>query len=885
MTILFFLFFAIESLFSAYKLSQIPTGGNGEAEFSVERLALLGILFCLALGSFLVFLILRVNERHQERFARFCSTRQRRLLQSTLAVGTLCLFILLLPDYRFQRFAAYFQRLRPFFLLGFMGGTTAWLLLQYQFGALKAWFASLRKMIPGQRATLIPLGIFLLCWLFVRVSGWGITSGTEAWYANAVPLKSQQIFLLILFLILIYRFINKRNPALLQKRTLMFFGIWALAALCWSLAPMERHFFAPGPYLPNLEFYPYSDAILYNVPAQTALDGLGFGFNGLVLKPMVTFVSFIGTWLSGGQTNLQLMLQSALYGILPAILYLLGTELCGRFAGLLAAGMMILQEWNALHTQQILTIHSRLEMAEFLSGIILAAFSLFLFRWFKGSTNTGAYRWAAAAGGMLALGIYTRYNLFSLIPAVILFAALVFRRQKRLFFRTTCIFLLSLLVSAGPWLYRSYQISGDFLPEIFGALKVVVVDQRLKPILEEESALTTGSEVINQTIGEKNAMGTLTPAEKWQSDPDTAIAFMAARETRPVAEELRLQIHPLIDTLGNHFFHNIVAMAFVMPVQLTFDDLDHIYTRENSVWQDGWQGELTWGQRILLLINLLIVSAAIVAIWKQFGLPGITFLFIVITYAASLGLARTSGGRYLVPMNWGLILLYACGLNLVLRQLFKKTLLQEENTTALSYAPTEAPAGTPADRQNVPFLKGLLAAVPVMACFFLFLLSMLIAEKAIPNQLTAYSNQEILQMLRENLEIEPDWQLIEDQVASGKMAVYQGRALYPRFYYFNTGEHGTDKAYQYKNYSRLVLKLLGQDRMLDLVMPIGASPDIFPNNADVIALACNETHFIDVLAVSGVGRNGETFTYVRDPLPDFSCPLPEPVCTQVDQCY
>ncbi len=867
----FFLLFSIESFISAYSLIQIPNDGKNQFlfGFSAERLGLLGILILLGIVSLVAFFFFSFHEAPREKLIGFCEKNRSKLFRWVQIITIVCFFLILTPAYRFQRFAAYFQRFRPFFLLGLMGGASAFICLHLQYSGMRKWISAARELIKNQRALFLPMGIFLLCWIFVRISGWGITAGNEAWYANAVPLQSIQIVLLLILLIIFYKIIQKRMPEVLSRRSLIFFVIWGLAALVWSFAPMERHFFAPGPYLPNNEFYPYSDATLNDVAAQSALNGLGFNFNALVLKPVVTFVSFLGSIVSGGQMNTQLMLQSAFYAILPAILYLFASELGGSFSGLLAAGLMILHEWNALNTTHILTIHSRLEMGEFPSEIILAALSLFVFRWFKKSE--GMYRYAAAAGGMLALGIYTRYNLFGMIPAILLLALIAFWKKKRLFLRSSLVFMLSLLISAGPWLYRSYQLSGEFLPEVFGAFRAVVVDQRLKPILEENTEITpAGPAVIDAEEAPPATM------EKFEATQPVSETVPAPDVREPAPNSLRVQLHPLIDTLGNHFFHNVIAMAFIMPVRLTFDDLDHLYTAETSVWADGWDGTLSWGQRTLLLINLLLVSAVLAAIWKKFGFPGISFLFLLLAYAGSLGLARTSGGRYLVPMNWGVILLYACGLGLLSR-----IFLRQENRPE----PAAAWQKDGEAVQRIPFKQALLAGLPVTACFFLFFLSMLIAEKRIPNQLTTLSSQEILQTFREKLEIDPDWKKIEKQVSDGEMKVYQGKALYPRFYYFNTGEHGTDQAYQYKNYSRLVFKLVGEDGMLDLVMPISAPPDIFPNNADVIALACNEAHFIDVLAVSGTHRNGEAFTYVRTPLREFACPAAEPVCTQVDACY
>ncbi|MHC1772714.1 MAG: hypothetical protein AB9907_13475 [Flexilinea sp.] len=63
------------------------------------------------------------------------------------------------------------------------------------------------------------------------------------------------------------------------------------------------------------------------------------------------------------------------------------------------------------------------------------------------------------------------------------------------------------------------------------------------------------------------------------------------------------------------------------------------------------------------------------------------------------------------------------------------------------------------------------------------------------------------------------------------------------------------------------------------------TPDFFPDNSDIVVLACNSLQYIDVLAINGKTVDGEIFTYIRSPLSDFSCPVSEPVCTDIDTCY
>ncbi len=674
---IFFLLFSIESLISGFYLSRIPNGGKSQFlfGFSAERLIMLTVFFGLSLLSIGLFFVLFCQPTLNQLWLDFCKNHRKRISQLTLGLTAVMFFLYFLPGYRFFRFEAYYQRIRPFFLLGLLAGITAFLLLKIQFTdfSLKRWLYkfSIRKNL----VFFVFLSLFLFVSLFVQRSGWGITAGQEDWYANAVPLESIQVGLLLIIFISINYYQPKKLFLLFSKRTTNFFLIWGLSALIWSQVPMERHFFAPGPYLPNNEFYPYSDATFNVVAALAALNGLVFNYHQIVLKPVVTFVSFLCHLITGNQMNASLMVQSALYAILPAILYLFAADLAGNLCGFLAAGLMVLQEWNALNTTHILTIHSRLEMGEFPSEIILAGLSLFVFRWLK--KGKGQYRYAAAAGGMAALGIYTRYNLLGIIPPIILLAFIIYRKTMRKFVGTTAIFIIAILLSASPWLFRSYQLTGRILPEISGAFTAVVVDQRLKPILEES--------VKDETIilNEPEEYNTGDRAEQIEKEP-APLPTKIPEVNEPAEKQLRLQIHPLLDTLGNHFFHNLTALTYILPIQIRFDNLEHLYTGKNSVWADGWDGTLTREQKFFLFINFCLLSAGLAYLWKKFGLAGISFLILVIFYAASLGLARTSGGRYLVPMNWGIILLYAVSLDTGLRRLFSRPAYNDRSDPVLN---------------------------------------------------------------------------------------------------------------------------------------------------------------------------------------------------------
>ena len=69
------------------------------------------------------------------------------------------------------------------------------------------------------------------------------------------------------------------------------------------------------------------------------------------------------------------------------------------------------------------------------------------------------------------------------------------------------------------------------------------------------------------------------------------------------------------------------------------------------------------------------------------------------------------------------------------------------------------------------------------------------------------------------------------------------------------------------------------------LMPSGNLIDKFPHDSVFRALSCkSEFSYEDVLAVTVETKDGNVYTYVRDPLPAFSCPVPEPVCDSLENC-
>jgi len=77
----------------------------------------------------------------------------------------------------------------------------------------------------------------------------------------------------------------------------------------WIYLPAHSNYFAPGPYPPSFQAYPFSDAEIYDLGAQYALIGQRLNNFGYVDKPLYTFLLFLFHSVAGQSTARVLVLQ------------------------------------------------------------------------------------------------------------------------------------------------------------------------------------------------------------------------------------------------------------------------------------------------------------------------------------------------------------------------------------------------------------------------------------------------------------------------------------------------------------------------------------------------------------------------------------------------
>jgi hypothetical protein len=112
-----------------------------------------------------------------------------------------------------------------------------------------------------------------------------------------------------------------------------------------------------------------------------------------------------------------------------------------------------------------------------------------------------------------------------------------------------------------------------------------------------------------------------------------------------------------------HTFHNFSTSVMSLPDSLIFEDLNN--RTQPVYWTNapGWKGNLPIIQILLIFLNLLLVAVGLGYSWILHRWAGMLPMTIFIAYSVSLGAAMSSGGRYLVPMDW--IIYFYYGLAIV----------------------------------------------------------------------------------------------------------------------------------------------------------------------------------------------------------------------------
>ncbi|KAA3646308.1 MAG: hypothetical protein DWQ07_08805 [Chloroflexi bacterium] len=667
-----------------------------------------------------------------------------------------------------------------------------------------------REVLKANRPLFVLSGalflVLLLLWLFINVTGLGLGFDITNWNAPGAPVLMWQVGLVLLISVgLLWLLARFLSPAYGWKRLdlYIFLAIWLLATVIWLAQPQSANYYAQTPRPPNDGYYPLSDAFNHDVIAQNALIGEGFRFGGLraIRKPLYTFFLAGLHALTGPNFEGAITIQVIVLALLPAVFYLLGTRVHHRLSGLLLALLVTWREVNTLALANRLNIsHSKLLLVDLPAALALAGFALLAFTWLRKAKHTRLI--ALTVGGSLGLLMLVRSQNLTLVPIFFLLGALsLWGSSWRRMLEQAALFVLGLSLALGPWVTRNVVLTGQ-------------------PIVEHS--------IVTSFVAQRYSFD-LAPIPRTFLPGETEGEYYARHVAivRDFALENPVYVFGFV---SDNYVRNLLDTLMILPASFQLYSLDN-YVQSLPYWPQ-WGGELATESLLPLLGSLALLAIGIGVAWHKYKWAGLVPLFINLGFTVNLAIARVSGWRYNLPVDWTTLFYYVFGLSQLILwawALFGGKVFVEK----------QASNEKDTSENGWHWPRFFLSAGGIL----LLGSAMLLTEWLVPRQFTDETRSTSLEQL-----VLTDAQLA-DRVSSRELLAIEGRALYPSYLPERVGNEIAELPRLFpRDFDRLTFLLIGPD-MWDVVLPLEDAKVEFPQGSDILLLACPQGDYLEAKAV------------------------------------
>ncbi len=804
---------------------------------------IIGIIFCA--------IAIKIRMRKAGSFSWFFHDRPK--LEFVLMVSTFLIFIIFwsliwTPLDRFGGFYYYIQAAFPYLIwitLASLGALGLQLANRYGFD-----FQRLLKFFGKQKSIFLLMGgLFLLfltiSWIAsIRVVGVKPIE-EDFWYGAGVPILAFQVYGALVVGFILSILINKQNIRLLNNNYVVdifvFVLIWVISAFLWAKEPVKPDFLVTSPVAPNFEMYPDYDARNYDVMSQFAVIGQGINnhsFFDRVLYP--AFLVYLHTFV--GQNYSRVMAyQSTIFAILPGLLYFLARFIYNRSSGIVLGLLAALRGINQINLGSIIeTAHQKQMLTEYPTAVSLVLTTLLLILWLKYPRS----KWwlVGISGGVVGISTLLRPHTLILIPVFITIAFFVYRHQAKIWLFTSTLFIVSALLAVIPWA----QFSGQNI-SIFD-----LYFTRIRDVIQQRYTINP-DHIANYSGLNPNLT---------KPTPIRALYHQSVKSEKGI-----------LAFATDNFLNNLVTTVEILPTTPFNLEPRTVVKKTETFWKPYWDGKLSNWAKVMILLNLLIVSLGLAAAYKRARLGGITPLIIMLAYYFINSLGRTSGGRYIVPADWVILLYYVIGLVSVFN--LAKTL----------YISPQIPLEPNIkDTFNISkWFPGLLIGVLLFsfAMGSLIPISQQLNPIRFPNQ-SEIVQSSLLSSISNNNTVYSKTNL-EKFLSTNGAVILTGRSLYPR--QFNINEGLDISVYEYYHnmpFPRTLLTVIGQNGETVIVLPT-STPALIANASDVMVVGCKVKGYVIARAVIRLTDN-KIFESLnrKDPL---VCPMVLPVCDNNKSCH
>lgn len=843
-----FLAFLAFLILSGMLLSPSEPGNSLVLGLSLPRLVLAVVLFVAFLFSTFLFTRALKNSAWAEQTSArwFGKSRLGQAISWIAGIGFGLGWIgCFLPFYRAGVLAVHWERLRPamaFLLLASLATLIMVFLRRSNLAALDSRIAKTYKS-----SLLLFLLSILLIGLMLR-TGFGVHALEDYWYGAGVPVLVSQLIIALTGGVFFLQAEKRGNLKRFDIIVLLF--IYIVTAVLWAREPLQKSFLFIGPYAPNRELYPFADGALYDTASQFALIGQDFLFyNGLFFERAL-YASFLVILHSlFGQDYGQLMAaQAAVFAVFPALVYLIGRSLNTRAIGFAAALVAMFRGANSIAASNMIDMaNPKMMLTDFPTAIGVALIVLLACEWLKQPHQKWYY--ALWIGGVIGLSIMLRTNALVFLLFVPFLAFLSFPFQWKRWLANSFLLILAVFTITLPWELRNQSVGGTMYSSFITKFQSVI-DLRYKSPLPPESSLPS-----------KNVL--------------SFVSFQQTQTLFEIYQDVEMIQVPSCNTVAcfvpNHFLHNVLTSILVLPTSPILDDLRHTVKESYPYWRPDWNGSFPNVSLLFLVLNVFFINLGIWLAWKQHRLIGLVPLATFVVYDLSNGFARTSGGRYIVPIDWIVTLYFLIGVF--------QTIVVVANSLGARWTLILETSEEPSQD---PLRKDLSKVLVILAILFGLGALVPLAESLHGNR---YNNFDISRALSEH---EPQivnaglsLQEIDSFLQLPNAEISVGRALYPRYYIENEGEvHFYPVVVM--GFPRTTFTLIGNEGEKGVILP-GEKPGFFPHAIDTIVLGCKEQFYVDALAVILLDETG--IVYTRSPESPLQCPLKQPVCDNNHNCY
>jgi hypothetical protein len=824
-----FIFFS--AAITAWLLSLDPDPKNAFL-FGYSIYRLLMVLFLLICGCGSLILLLKNRRGHSITLLlekKLLSEENIRKFLVTLFFVLLLNWLLLaiLSSGEKGALLAIRSRLLPFivwlFLVCFT--TLLWVIV-------KKFEISFQRSNGQKKLILISIFIFaisLIIWIVVALSRIGIEPDNFGWGRRMVPLLSWQVgftWVISLLLISVHDWMTvsgkivdqlKRKYFGLPLIDILIFGLlWMFALALWYIQiPGIKGY--PSPSVSN----PDRDSALYEVAVQSLLHGYGFYGHELVPRPLYLLgLAFIH--LFSGNSYPQIVFgQTMVIALMPGILYLLGGKTGNRVVGIVVGLLAIFREYNSLLSSRFgIVSNSRMLMSDVPTTLAICLVTFICVSWLS-HRKTGLI-WSICSGGVLACSILVRTQTVVLIPVVVIISFFAFIKDKKfkLWLRDIGLFLIIIAIVITPWIIRNYSIIGSF----------VLDDPRQTRL-----------------------------AAQRYTDQDTAIQFdIKPGETEEefsnrLSENIStfIQSNPLkvLEFTSSHFSRNLMDTVLVLPYRLNFLDYRDNAVISTAFWHP-WEPDFGLGGILLIGLNILFISIGLVFAVQKIGIVGLLPLGFNLAYNLSNALARNSGYRFMLPVDWISYLYYGAGMVVAVNWILLVVGLKK---SSLLFE-TEAEIPTIDISTSIKSAITRKAAIWLVV-FFLIGISLPLSEVLIPQKYPAidkekFANGLLTQTGTELSATEIDG--IRRFIAMPDTVAVNGLLMLPSFIPANTAGGGLVYV-ETVDYSRYFFMLI-RSKPTGITLQSDERKTKFPDFSEVVIIGCKKGDIVDAKLVIAQGE-------------------------------